>query len=219
MTSPAPRNTSLRRSGSAKQRGRPPGATAEDTVKRIIEAAQEQFGMHGYSGARMTEIASEAGITHSSIYQYFASKRELYQAAFEAALAQLLPEYLDATATQDTLRGRISAIMRASARAHERAPAITPFLASLPVELRRHPDLMPALQESGENLVTSLAAMFAHARETGEIAPDIPDRELLIGFVGAAMGIGLLSYALPDGDMAAAVEVLIAGLDGTLFRS
>lgn len=173
--------------------------------------------MHGYSGARMTEIASAAGITHSSIYQYFASKKELYQAAFEAALAEVVPEYLAATAAEDSLRDRLASILRASARAHERAPLITPFLASLPVEIRRHPDLLPPLQEVGNDLVTSLAVMFAEARDSGEIATDVSDRDLLVGFIGAAMGIGLLSYALPDGDMAAAIEVLLAGLNGTLF--
>lgn len=218
MVPPPTPKASLRRGGEPKQRGRPPGATAEDTVKRLVEAAQAQFGMHGYSGARMTEIASAAGITHSSIYQYFASKRELYQAAFEAALGELVPEYLAATNNSGTLRDRLGAIMLASARAHQRAPLITPFLASLPIELRRHPDLMPALEELGSGLVSALGAMFAEARERGEIASDIADRDLLVGFIGAAMGIGLLSYALPDGDMAAAVDVLLAGLNGNLFR-
>lgn len=218
MGTPAERKGSLRRSGGAKQLGRPPGATAEDTVKRVVDAAQEQFGMHGYSGARMTEIASAAGITHSSVYQYFASKKELYQAAFQAALGELLPEYLEATVTQESLRDRLAGIMRASARAHHRSPAITPFLASLPVELRRHPDLVPSLELLGGDLMTSLSTMFADARRNDEIAPEITDRDLLVGFIGSAMGIGLLSYALPDGDMAAAVEVVVAGLNGTLFR-
>ena len=173
--------------------------------------------MHGYSGARMTAIASAAGITHSSIYQYFASKKALYQAAFEGALAEVLPGYLAAATSENSLRDRLGAILRASARAHESAPLITPFLASLPVEIRRHPDLLSPLQEVGEDLVIALSAMFAEARNAGEISAAVSDRDLMVGFIGAAMGIGLLSYALPDGDMTAAVEVLLAGLDGTLF--
>ena len=209
----------LRRSGAAKQRGRPPGATAEDTVSRLVEAAQTHYGMYGYAGARMTEIAAAAGITHSSIYQYFASKRDLYQAAFSAALAELLPEYSIAAKTETTLKGRLTAIVRASARVNERDPKITPFLASVPIELRRHPELITPLQELGDDVMAPLSQIFAEARKNGEIASAISDRDLMVSFIGAAMGIGLLSYALPDGDMNAAVEVFIAGIEGTLFSN
>ncbi|OBH49268.1 TetR/AcrR family transcriptional regulator [Mycobacterium sp. E2479] len=223
MAGQASHPTPLRRRATRTQKprglGRPPGANAEDTVKRIVQAAQAEFGMHGYSGARMTKIAEAAGITHSSIYQYFASKRDLYEAAFAAALGELLPEYLASATSQTTLRDQIKEIMRASARAHQRSPLITPFLASLPIELRRHPDLLPTLQIQGDSLNASLAEMFTQARQRGEIAADVTDRDLLTGFIGAAMGVGLLSYALPDGDMTAAIEVLLAGLDGTLFHS
>lgn len=86
--------------------GRPPGRNGEETICRLVEAAVVNFGDRGYAGARMTEIAAAAGITHSSIYQYFTSKKELYRAAFEAAHAELLPEYVAAIQKQTPSRGR-----------------------------------------------------------------------------------------------------------------
>ncbi|GFG80244.1 hypothetical protein A5656_18185 [Mycobacterium gordonae] len=172
--------------------------------------------MHGYAGARMTEIAAAAGITHSSTYQYFASKRELYQAAFHAALTELLPAYRDAIDLDGPVRDKIKAIFRASARTHRHTPAITPFLASIPIEIRRHPDLLPSLQE-GTELMTSLVDMFSAARSRGEIHTTATDMELIMAFLGAAMGIGLLSHGLPDSNMDAMVDILLAAFDGELF--
>lgn len=201
------------------RRGRPPGSTAEETVPRLVEAAQVQFGTHGYAGARMTAIAKAAGITHSSIYQYFTSKQELYRAAFDAALAEPLPEYIAAIDTEATLKEQIQAIFRASARAHARKPTITPFLASIPMELRRHPDLMAPLQAESAHLMAPLHAMFAAARARGEIAEGIDDMDLVLAFLGAVMGVGLFSYGVPDGRMDAAVDILLSVLDGDFFKA
>lgn len=187
-------------------------------MARLVEAAQMHFGIHGYSGARMTEIAEAAGITHSSIYQYFASKRDLYGAAFDVAQTKLLPQYADAIAAHDTLREQIKAIFVASARTHAGNPTVTPFLASIPVEIRRHPDLLPSLQADGGRLMGPLSTMFAAARGRGEITSEADDLDLLIAFIGAAMGVGLLSYGMANEKMDSAVDILLAVIDGNFFK-
>ncbi len=183
----------------------------------MVDAAQIQFGDRGYAGARMTEIADAVGIVHSSIYQYFASKQELYRAAFDAALAELLPQYLEAIASADTLNGQIAAIFRASVRVHEQHPAMTPFLASIPIELRRHPDLLPSLAAEGSQLMTALQDMFDSARRRREIPADSDDNDMLIAFIGSAMGVGLLSHGMPGGRMGVAVDILLAAFGGEFF--
>jgi AcrR family transcriptional regulator len=83
-------------------------------------------------------------------------------------VSELLPEYRSAIAAEDDFRSRVRAIFRASARIHARNPTITPFLASLlPIELRRHPDLLPSLQTDGDDLVSVFVAMFDEARQRG----------------------------------------------------
>lgn len=166
----------------------------------------------------MTEIADAAGVTHSSIYQYFASKRDLFRAVFDAAQAELLPQYLEAIAGGATLRDQIKAIFEASARTHSRNPAITPFLASIPLEIRRHPDLLPSLAQEGGELIAPLTAMFDDARRRGEIPADSDDLDLVIAFIGAVMGVGLLCYGLSQGPMDFAVNILLAAFDGGFFK-
>jgi AcrR family transcriptional regulator len=68
-----------RRSPSAAERKRDP----ERTRERILEAASIEFGEHGYAGARISAIASRAGVNQQLISYYFDGKAGLYQALSE----------------------------------------------------------------------------------------------------------------------------------------
>lgn len=52
----------------------------------MIHAAQEVFTSHGYAGARMTDIADEAGVAVQTVYFTFHTKAELLQACYELAV-------------------------------------------------------------------------------------------------------------------------------------
>ena len=63
---------------------------------RIVAAARDEFGRHGFDGARVDQIARRAGVNKQLLFYYFHSKRGLFDAAltsggaeFEEALAQL----------------------------------------------------------------------------------------------------------------------------------
>ncbi|OCB18353.1 TetR family transcriptional regulator [Mycobacterium malmoense] len=44
----------------------------------IIEAAEHEFGAHGFSRGSLNVIARRAGVAKGSLFQYFADKRDLY---------------------------------------------------------------------------------------------------------------------------------------------
>lgn len=44
----------------------------------IIEAAEAEFGAHGFSGGSLNVIARRAGVAKGSLFQYFADKRDLF---------------------------------------------------------------------------------------------------------------------------------------------
>lgn len=48
--------------------------------ERILEAARGCFSREGYAGARVAEIARQAGVNPAVIYRHFAGKRELFDA-------------------------------------------------------------------------------------------------------------------------------------------
>jgi len=51
----------------------------------VVEAAEAEFGAHGFSRGSLNVIARRAGVAKGSLFQYFADKRDLY--AFIADVA------------------------------------------------------------------------------------------------------------------------------------
>jgi AcrR family transcriptional regulator len=64
-----------RRSPRGSERKRDP----ERTRERILDAAVVEFGEHGFAGARISAIASRAGVNEQLISYYFDSKEGLYR--------------------------------------------------------------------------------------------------------------------------------------------
>ena len=65
--------------------------TSTEAEGRILQAAQTEFEMKGYNGARMQAIADTAGISKASLHYYFRSKDKLFDKIFEQALLEYLP--------------------------------------------------------------------------------------------------------------------------------
>jgi AcrR family transcriptional regulator len=58
----------------------------------ILEAAKRIFQRKGMDGARMQEIADEAGINKALLHYYFRSKQLLFEAVFKHAFLLLAPQ-------------------------------------------------------------------------------------------------------------------------------
>jgi AcrR family transcriptional regulator len=53
-----------------------------NTEEKILQAAQIVFSKTGFSGARMDDIAKEAGINRALLHYYFRSKDKLFELVF-----------------------------------------------------------------------------------------------------------------------------------------
>ncbi len=63
------------------------------TEERILEAAKRVFIRDGYHGARMEDIAQEAGVKNkASLHYYFRTKDKLFEAIFDQLKGGLLPQ-------------------------------------------------------------------------------------------------------------------------------
>lgn len=58
----------------------------------ILEAAKNVFLLKGMEGARMQEIADEAGINKALLHYYFRNKQLLFEAVFKNAFLLLAPQ-------------------------------------------------------------------------------------------------------------------------------
>ena len=62
------------------------------TEEKIFNAARIIFQKKGFAGARMQEIADEAGINKAMLHYCFKNKELLFQAVFMNAFSQLAPQ-------------------------------------------------------------------------------------------------------------------------------
>jgi len=64
----------------------------QSTEERIIAAARKVFLSKGLAGARMQDIADEAGINKALLHYYFRSKEKLFDMIFMEAAQKLFPK-------------------------------------------------------------------------------------------------------------------------------
>ena len=63
------------------------------TEDKIIAAARKVFLKKGIDGARMQEIADEAGINKAMLHYYFRSKDKLFEFIFQETASKLFPHF------------------------------------------------------------------------------------------------------------------------------
>ena len=56
---------------------------AEQTKRRLLDAATAEFSGYGIAGARVDRIAAAAGCNKAMIYSYFGSKEQLFDTVFD----------------------------------------------------------------------------------------------------------------------------------------
>lgn len=123
------------------RRGRPANTSSDDTVAVMLSAARRRFAAHGYAATTNRSVAASAGLSHTAIYNHFGSKAELFTAVFvdvqDLLIAELDRSMMAAPAEPPFPHALLDAIE--SLRATD--PSYVEFLASMYVEVRRHPEL------------------------------------------------------------------------------
>ncbi|HUM05799.1 MAG TPA: TetR/AcrR family transcriptional regulator [Terriglobales bacterium] len=74
-----------------------PRPRSEAKRARIVDTAIRHFAEHGYSAARVEDIAAELNIAKGSVFQHFKSKDGLFLEAYKKAVRSF-PKYMEAPA-------------------------------------------------------------------------------------------------------------------------
>lgn len=64
----------------------------DSTEEKILDAAKKVFTRKGMYGARMQQIADEAGINKALLHYYFRSKNKLFEAIFQESFKEFVPK-------------------------------------------------------------------------------------------------------------------------------
>jgi TetR/AcrR family transcriptional regulator len=62
-----------------------------NTEEKILKASRKIFILQGMAGARMQDIADEAGINKAMLHYYFRNKEKLFQTVFEESTKDFFP--------------------------------------------------------------------------------------------------------------------------------
>jgi AcrR family transcriptional regulator len=101
------------------------------TVRKLLEAAAQEFGVRGFHEAAITGITSRAGVALGTFYTYFESKEELFRAL-----------------VRDMSRATRAHVAEAVRGAPDRLAAERIGLAAFIAFTRKHPELYRIIEEA-----------------------------------------------------------------------
>ena len=152
----------------------------EHTEEKILQAARTVFLRRGTAGARMQEIAQEAGVNQALLHYYFRSKERLSAAVFQQVARQLFPRLFQTLGSDLPLDEKIDLIVNAYIDTLSQNLFIPAYVLS---ELHHHPERAEQILTSGMGSVPSevLAPVFAKLKsqidagvKAGTIRPTTP---------------------------------------------
>jgi len=148
--------------------GRPPNTNSEETRFRILEVALDAFAESGYAGVGTRAISERAGVTPSSVYHYFPTKRRLYIDAYLHAIDIAYAAYAESVNGHDSVIDELEAMLQCSLEIMRDRPAITALAIRAQNDLTMR-ELVTAGPTSAQELVN---AMVDRAVERGELRRD-----------------------------------------------
>jgi TetR/AcrR family transcriptional regulator len=110
---------------------------SDKTKEKIVMAAHDVFIRKGMDGARMQEIADEAGINKALLHYYFHSKEQLFREVFYGILSRLIPGLIRIFKGEGALLDKIEAVVTEYDSFMFRNPYLPQFVIR---EINRDPD-------------------------------------------------------------------------------
>ncbi len=143
--------------------------TSDERRNHILDIAHEAFMQDGYSGTSMSRIAGLLGGSKTTLYNYFASKKELFVAVSDRECAKLLDRIFVVTEAAGDFRARVVDLARRTLGALLDEHSIA-SMRLIVAEAGRFPEVGQAAQELGlERGLDRLSAYFQQAIDAGEM--------------------------------------------------
>jgi AcrR family transcriptional regulator len=142
-----------------------------NTEQTILKAAKKIFIQKGMDGARMQEIADEAGINKALLHYYFRSKDKLFEAIFQDAILKFIPGMMEMLQSDLPLFKKIEIFTGNYIDAFIENPFIPGFIMH---ELSRDPSKIAAMVKNSGVRPEAFISQINKEIETGSIVPIDP---------------------------------------------
>jgi len=121
-----------------------------ETELLIVNAARKVFLNKGMDGARMQEIADEAGINKALLHYYFRNKQKLFDAVFQEALEKFFPAIVEVLINETPFIDKIDILVDMYFDRFKENPHIVSFIIH---EINQNPERIEnVMKESGMRL-------------------------------------------------------------------
>ncbi|RLD34997.1 MAG: TetR/AcrR family transcriptional regulator [Bacteroidetes bacterium] len=138
----------------------------QNTEDRIVDAAKKVFINKGMDGARMQEIANEAGINKALLHYYFRTKNKLFEKVFSLVFGDVLHVIEQAVTKETDFEQFLENFIRQYIRLLKNKPFIPQFVIH---ELNRKPERIVAQIQSKNVIKEQMFSIIERAVEKKEI--------------------------------------------------
>ncbi|MDP3463219.1 MAG: helix-turn-helix domain-containing protein [Bacteroidales bacterium] len=149
------------------------------TEEIILSSARKVFRSKGLEGARMQEIADEAGINKALLHYYFRSKEKLFEKIFIEAFADLLPAVRVSLNQVENLSQFLTFFISRYFDLITELPYLPQFILQ---EINRNPDLMRKVTGNNELPIAQVKMLIHRDVERGLIRP-IEAEQLMVNTI------------------------------------
>jgi AcrR family transcriptional regulator len=164
---------------------------AEETRRRIVDAAAELFAEHGYHSTSLNDVIAAAGSTKGGFYFHFPSKVELALAVLESTRERFRQEVFASTELHERAADQMVSMVRAIAEVSR--SSVSAGIGRLCSELREEPDVPDEAINAYGNWVRIVEGLLVRARSEGSLDPAIDIASAARFAVGAYIGVEQLA--------------------------
>jgi AcrR family transcriptional regulator len=184
--------------------------------KQILDAAIRVFADHGYHGARVGDIAEDAGVAHGLLYHYFASKDDVLRTIFTENWGELLERFRAVELAYEAPSAKLEGIAKILLRTWRNDPALVTVMVR---EVARSHQLQDRVDEVREAFAI-VQRIIEEGQASGEFRRDADPRLASWVFYGGLEEVltGWVLGQLPDSDEdvaraeRTAIEIALRGL-------
>jgi AcrR family transcriptional regulator len=166
------------------------GSMAGEDAKRnqILDGAGLAFGQYGYKKTTLADIVRESGVARATVYKYFSSKEEVFQAVIDREIADILRTVRGAVEKQTNTYDRLrTAVTMHSSAIRERVNVFR-------LTMEAFTDVIGRTHRNAENMAREIVRLYTWILEEGIKAREISVTDvettawsLALAFKGALM--------------------------------
>jgi AcrR family transcriptional regulator len=197
--------------------GRPPGASGDETRRRIIDATVRCVAEVGYSQATIREIARTARVTSGTLYHYFSNKTELINATFIEMADIVLPRLSGAATSADGVLERLTAILDECESINRDYPFVAAFDRAIRAESAQHLHLGESSETMFAALRNVIVDVMKEGKRQGALGPNVNVQSASSAIFTLIRGLNEYTTTAPNRQYHSTVEALKALVTGALF--